>query len=247
MRYYSPLRYPGGKGRLADYIRLLLEKNCIEGGTYVEPFAGGAAVALALLLKGAVSRIIINDLSRPIYSFWFSVLNETKALLKLIEETEVTITEWRRQKQVQLNPDSFSTLELGFSTFFLNRTNRSGILSAGVIGGQQQLGKWKLDARYNKDILIARIKRIAAVRDKIELYCCDVFQFINIIVPSLDSKTLIYFDPPYFSKGDTLYDNYFEAEDHRRLAAVIKKMLKSLGSSAMTMSRKLLGFIKVMN
>ncbi len=220
MGYYSPLRYPGGKRRLADFVRLVIEKNGISGGTYAEPFAGGAAVALSMLFSGTVSRVVINDKNPAVYAFWYSVLNYPDELSKLINDTKVSIDEWHKQRKI-MDVIKEPCLGLGFSTFFLNRTNRSGILLGGVIGGLNQDGPWKIDARYNKGDLINRITAIAKKKEQIQIYNLDIFDFIHEVVPGLEANTLIYFDPPYFHKGSLLYENHFEEATHKRLAQAI--------------------------
>ena len=222
MKYYSPLRYPGGKGKLTNYIKLILDKNDLNGGTYIEPFAGGAAVAIALLLDGVVSKIIINDKNKAIYAFWKSVLENTEELCGLIRNTPVNIEEWKRQREIFVNTKK-ACLELGFATFFLNRTNRSGILTGGVIGGLNQKGDWKIDARYNKDDLINRIEAIAVKKKQIKVYNKDIFDFIDKILPKVEEKSLIYFDPPYYKQGSSLYENHFKHEDHLKLAIAIEE------------------------
>ncbi|REK65686.1 MAG: DNA methyltransferase [Cohnella sp.] len=221
MNYISPLRYPGGKSVLSNFIKLLVRENKLLDGVYVEPFAGGAGVALSLLFNEYMSRIIINDLNPSIYAFWYSVLNYTQDLCDLIESTEVTIEEWQNQKMIQLNENA-TILELGFSTFFLNRTNRSGIINGGVIGGIEQQGKWKIDARYNKKDLISRIRRIARYKDRISLYNYDALKLIQEEVPNLPEKTLVYLDPPYYKKGQDLYQNHLNHDDHEKLAEFMK-------------------------
>ncbi|TOD09223.1 DNA adenine methylase, partial [Vibrio parahaemolyticus] len=166
--FYSPLRYPGGKSKLTAYVVETLKLNELEGGTYVEPFAGGCAIAWYLLLEGHVENVWINDLDPAIHAFWYSVLNRTDDLCQLIENTDVTIEEWHIQKSIYAN-DRTNSLELGFATFFLNRTNRSGIIKAGVIGGLEQNGNYLLDCRFNKERLIEQIRAIAACRDNIIL------------------------------------------------------------------------------
>ncbi|WP_373232974.1 DNA adenine methylase [Cohnella sp.] len=217
MTYTSPLRYPGGKSALANYIKLLVHENDLLDGVYVEPFAGGAGVALSLLFNEYMSRIVINDLNSSIHAFWYSVLNHTQELCELIEETNVTVVEWQNQKLVQENGNA-SLLELGFSTFFLNRTNRSGIINGGIIGGLEQQGEWKIDARYNKKELISRIQKISRYRDRIALYNYDASRLIQEVVPNLPDRTLVYLDPPYYKKGQGLYQNHFVHEDHEALA-----------------------------
>lgn len=224
--FFTPLRYPGGKGKVAEYIKAIVEENDLLGGVYVEPYAGGAAVALELLLLDYVEEIHLNDLNRGVHAFWHSVLDRTEALIELIERTPVTIDEWHIQKKIQANTSS-KILELGFSTFFLNRCNRSGILKAGVIGGKQQTGKWKLDARFNKQDLIKRILLIKQFRERINLHCSDAVQLIGDLSKNLPSKTLFYLDPPYYVKGQGLYDNFYEHKDHLAVAKTIKKVKKA--------------------
>lgn len=223
--FYTPLRYPGGKGKLADYVKAILAENNLIGGQYVEPYAGGAAVAMELLLLNFVDEIHINDLNPGVYSFWKSVLDKTDDIVGLIENTAVTMDEWYRQKYIQTKSRS-TILERGFSTFFLNRCNRSGILKAGVIGGKNQDGKWKIDARFNKPDLIARIRLIAEMRDQITLYRKDAVELVENLGKSLPENTLFYLDPPYYVKGKGLYDNFYDHADHAAVATAVKKIKK---------------------
>jgi DNA adenine methylase len=223
--FYTPLRYPGGKSRLTKYIKAIFEQNALLDGHYVEPYAGGAAVGLGLLFHEYVSCIHINDLNRSIYSFWYSVLNETQRLCRLISTTPVTMRNWKRQKYIQTHPDEFDILSVGFSTFFLNRTNRSGIISGGVIGGKDQTGAWGLDARFNQKELVSRVEQIADYRHRIHLYNLDAADLITKVLPLLPSKSLVYLDPPYYVKGVGLYDSYYEHEDHVELARIIPRYM----------------------
>lgn len=222
--FYSPLRYPGGKNRLSKFISKICMDNNIEGH-YIEPFAGGASVALYLLMENKVNKITINDFDKSIYAFWYSVLNNTTKLCKLIEKTPITIKEWKIQKKIQLNKDSVSLLKLGFSTLFLNRTNFSGIITAGPLGGIKQEGKYTLSCRFNKSEIIKRIKRISEEKNKINLYNLDALKLINMIDKDLsNTNTIFYFDPPYYLKGSTLYLNSYTDKDHKQLSNAIKKI-----------------------
>ena len=222
--FTSPLRYPGGKGMLANFAKLLISSNNLTASDYVEVYAGGAGIAWALLFDGYVKRVHINDISKPIYSFWKSVIAHTDELCKLIQDTPITIEERGLQKEIQNNPKEHSTIELGFSTFYLNRTNRSGILNAGVIGGKKQTGLWKLDARFNKPNLIARIQRIANHSSKIRLYNKDAGEFISDQLTKIPQKSLVYLDPPYYTKGNRLYENYYSHEDHEIISKLVSRM-----------------------
>lgn len=226
MTFYSPLRYPGGKGRLANYFKQLFEENSLKQGIYVEPYVGGASIALYLLIEGHASKVIINDIDKSIFAFWDSVLNHPNELCKLIKKTPINLKVREKQKQIQKEKSKHDLLTLGFSTFFLNRTNYSGILNAGAIGGISQNGKWKINARYNKKDLIKRIKKISLYKNKIKLYNKDAVELIRELKGKLPSKTLIYLDPPYYNKGKELYLNYYLDDDHRKIADEINQTKK---------------------
>jgi DNA adenine methylase len=226
MKFSTPLRYPGGKAKLTDFLKLLITENELLGCDYVEAYAGGAGIAINLLSHGYANRIHLNDLNPSVFAFWHSVVNSPDELCKLINDIPVSIEQWHLQKQIQKNAKNHSSLELGFSTFFLNRTNRSGIIQAGVIGGKNQDGIWKLDARFNKADLIARIERIAQFQSKINLYNLDGEVFIKSIIPKLPQKSLVYLDPPYYVKGQGLYENHYTHEDHLKIANLVLNRLK---------------------
>lgn len=222
--FYSPLRYPGGKGKLAPLMELLIKQTGHYGGTYVEPFAGGAGIALELLEKGIVKEIVINDLDKGIYSFWRAILTETDRFIEDIHNAELSILEWNKQKSILENSNKYS-YELGFATFYLNRTNRSGIIKGGVIGGTEQKGKWLMDARFNKEDMIKRILRIAQKRKNIHLYNKDVDSFVKKYLPKYQQNAFVYFDSPYFGKGKQLYLNFFSYDDHVRIEQMINEQV----------------------
>jgi DNA adenine methylase len=221
---YSPLRYPGGKGKVARFIKEIVRANGLSDGRYVEPYAGGAAVAWELLITGVVRRVSINDISRPVFAFWYSVLNKTDDLCELIKNCPLTIDEWDKQKEIFRHPEEADWLSLGFSFFFLNRTNRSGILNGGVIGGRKQTGNWKIDARFNRDDLISRIAKIASLRSRVELTQLDAVEFIKSNAEKFGRKTLLYIDPPYFEKGRFLYHDAYREEDHATVAEAVAEL-----------------------
>jgi len=224
MLFHSPLRYPGGKSKISKYIQTLVEINKLKDGVYIEPFAGGAGLALNLLYNEYFSRIILNDLSKPIYSFWYSVIDYNEEFCDLIRNTPVNMREWKKQKEIQNKNNVNNILELGFSTFFLNRTNRSGILNGGVIGGFKQSGQWKINARYNKEELIKRIQLISQYENRIEIYNLEAMDFIDEISKKMTEKTLFFIDPPYYNKGKYLYDNYYKIDDHKKLYEIISHL-----------------------
>lgn len=220
----TPLRYPGGKSKLYKFMARLIEYNALSGCVYVEPFAGGAGLALSLLIKGNVREIIINDLDYSIFAFWYCTINNTDELINCIDKIPITIDEWLKQRDIQKNPFKHGLLDVALSTLFLNRTNRSGIIKGGVIGGIGQNGNYKLDSRFNKEDLIRKIKVIASMKDKIKLYNLDIFNFIPSVINNLPNDTLIYFDPPYIAQGSNLYCNSFTKQDHKKLSDLIKNI-----------------------
>ena len=220
--FYSPLRYPGGKGKLEPFMELLIWQTGHVGGTYVEPFAGGAGIALELLEKGIVNDIVINDLDKGIYSFWRAILTETDRFVNDIRNVELTIDEWNRQREI-IDDCSRYSYELGLATFYLNRTNRSGIIKGGVIGGTEQVGNWRMDARFNREALVERIVKVASRKKHIHLYNKDVNSFIQNYLPKYQQNAFVYFDPPYFKKGKQLYLNFFNEQDHVRIEKMIRE------------------------
>ncbi len=225
MGFLSPLRYPGGKRRLVNFMKTIIQENNLVGGQYAEPYAGGASIGLALLFDGYVSHIHINDLDRSVYAFWYSAMHKTDELCELIENAHISMNEWYQQRNVQEKPTQTSLLQLGFSTFFLNRTNRSGIIRGGVIGGKKQNGAWKLNCRFNKVELVERIRKIAQYKNKISLYNEDATVFIKTVLPEIKENSLVYFDPPYYVKGQkSLYTNFYEPKDHKSIAQLISDL-----------------------
>ncbi len=225
----TPLRYPGGKSKMTPFIKELLSINHMtDDVTYVEPFAGGAGIALNLLINENVKEIVINDKDISIYAFWWALLNETNKFIEKILRVNVDIEEWYKQKEIQKNKEQADLFDLGFSTFFLNRTNRSGIISAGPIGGFSQSGKWKIDARFRKLELLSRIQKISEKKKSIKLFNKDASEFLRYDVSKLSKKNvLIYLDPPYYNKGKQLYMNFFKHEDHQLLENVIEELQHS--------------------
>ena len=226
-QYYSPLRYPGGKASLFDFLVRTIESNEINYGIYAEGFAGGAGAALKLLMLEYVGDIYLNDKDEFIYKFWKSVLYETEELCRLIKDSVLTVGEWQYRHDILFNDNlqkDLSDVEIGFTAFYLNRCNRSGILTGGPIGGIDQNGKWKIDARFNKDALIKRILRIALYADRIHLSNLDVVDFLRKFHKHhfRPSEVLHYLDPPYVEQGEQLYRHSFKEADHLRLSSYLQ-------------------------
>ncbi|MCY8502723.1 DNA methyltransferase [Bacillus subtilis] len=224
MANLSPLRYPGGKNKTYNYIKYLVNKNRIS--TYIEPFAGGAAVALRLLINHDVKKIIINDYDRGIYALWNTIKNQPNQLIQLIQDTPINMDQWYIQRDIQKHKENIDELTLAFSTLFLNRTNRSGIIKAGVIGGKNQNADYKLDCRFNKETIIKRIQLIASYSNQIKVCNYDAKVFIEEEIKKT-RNSLTFFDPPYYDKGPDLYTNFYTHEDHVELAKIIQSKMRN--------------------
>lgn len=221
---YSPLRYPGGKGKLSKFMAAVVRANGVSDGRYIEPYAGGAGIAWELLITGVVRRVLINDISPSLFAFWTSVLRHTDDLCQRIRDVPLSVEEWDRQKAIFRNPKDVSTIDLGLSFFYLNRTNRSGILNGGIIGGRKQEGKWLMDARFNRENLVHRITKIAECAGRIEVTCADAVEFLRDKSGDLGTKDLIYLDPPYFAKGRMLYYDAYKPDDHAAVAELLASL-----------------------
>lgn len=225
----SPLRYPGGKYKLYSYVSELIKVN--ECTTYIEPFAGGSAISLELLFEGLVNRVIINDYDYTIYCFWKSILDYTDEFIDKIVNVTIDMDEWHREKRIRedirSDLNSHSILEVGFSTFFLNRTNHSGIIDkAGPIGGMEQNGNYLIDCRFNKNNLIQKIQKIAKYKHGIEVYNLEAQDFIDQVILKT-KKSFTFFDPPYYNKGPELYTNCYSHGDHENLSRHIATKMKN--------------------
>jgi DNA adenine methylase len=224
---YSPLRYPGGKSCLSNFISEVAQLNGLTGGVYMELYAGGAGAALNLLFDGTFSRIHINDYDYNVYAMWYAILNHHRAFINRINNTAVTIEEWHKQKTIFEKGRRTNIVDLGFSTFFLNRTNRSGIIfKAGPIGGLNQSGNYKINVRFNKEQLIERIEKIVTRRYDIFLTNLDAVEILNNIQTHnhVLKEIFIYLDPPYYNKGKELYLNNYKHDNHLGLANTIKNI-----------------------
>lgn len=208
---------------MLNLMAAILRENDLQRGAYAEPFAGGCGLALGLLYEGHVSEIHINDVDPAVWSFWHSVLNSTDEIVDLINITEISVEEWRRQREIFMGQDVCNPVRLGFAAFYLNRTNRSGIIKgAGVIGGLEQKGNYKIDCRFNREDLIKRVRRIEKYKDRIQISRLDALDFIRFMDQTLPYKSLLCIDPPYFNKGSSLYTSFYVPKDHEVLAREIQ-------------------------
>lgn len=223
----NPLRYPGGKRTLVNYIDDLLRANNLQGVTFIEPYAGSAVVGLELLRRGTIGYLVLCEKDILIYAFWKSVFDRTDDLCERIMETPVTIETWHNLSYLRQVEDltGASLLDLGFAGLFFNRTNFSGILNAGPIGGLSQNSKYSIDCRFNKTRLVNIIRRLSELRDQVEVHCGDAITFMKSQQKSfLKRSTFAYFDPPYYRKGSRMYRHFYTEKDHMELAKYVTQV-----------------------
>ena len=231
LKHISPLRYPGGKAALADFLAETIRLNGLTDCSYFEPFAGGAGAALRLLVEGVVAELRLNDYDPRVFAFWKAMLDEPERFVEKVLSVEVNVEEWRKQSEICRQADVTDTFKLGFATFYLNRCNRSGVITdAGPIGGYDQTGSWKIDSRFYRERLAARISTLAELRDRIHVTDMDAKDFLIQHLPRgrEREKVFVYLDPPYYEKGGRLYLNSYEDKDHRSLSRYLRrqKLLK---------------------
>ena len=224
----SPLRYPGGKGRMFKFVDNLIKENELGNYTYTEPFSGGFGIGVKLLSSGRVKNAIINDIDEHVYAFWYSVFNETQEFLNLIQETPIDLDNWKNQKDIYENYKGASLLKKGFAAFYLNRTNYSGVITGGRIGGVAQKSKYALGCRMNKCRLISQISELAIYKEHVKVYNYDAIDFTKKVIIPMRNNVFVNFDPPYVVKGAELYKNFYEENDHVKLAKFIKENLKDV-------------------
>lgn len=222
-KLYTPLRYPGGKARFAPFIASVMRANGLDGGHYMEPYAGGAGVALELLFDGVATDVHINDADPAVYAFWFAATAHSDALIRLVETEPINMDAWIHWRSVMRGDTDATDVERGFATLFMNRTNRSGILKGGVIGGRYQAGTYQLDARFKRDVLIGRLRRIAEKAEGIHVHCLDALDLLKQASKLMPAKSLIYLDPPYYVKGSGLYRNFYRHDDHFAIAQLLRQ------------------------
>lgn len=221
-KLYTPLRYPGGKARFAPLLEALVRNNELDGGHYFEPYAGGAGLALILLMDEVVEQIHINDFDPAVAAFWRSAVDRNAALIRMVADAEVSMEAWHHWREVMFGRTPADELSRGFATLFMNRTNRSGILKGGVIGGKNQAGAYKLDARFMRDKICSRLELIGQAKNRINVYEEDALSLLARCTDFLPAKSLIYLDPPYYVKGAGLYRNSYKDDDHRNIAEMLQ-------------------------
>lgn len=226
MAFQNPLRYPGAKNYIIDYLEKVLNTNGIQAPHIIEPYAGSATASLQLLQRGSAAECTLIERDPLIYSFWKSVFNDTDRLVEKIRESEISVETWANMLHLRDvdHPTPGRVLELGFAGLFFNRTNFSGILMANPIGGWKQLSKYKIDCRFNKERIIQNIQEISNLKDRVHVVFGDALSYLSDNRVRLhEQNTFVFLDPPYVGQGENLYRYYYDTEDHTALSRLIKQ------------------------
>ena len=222
----SPLRYPGSKQNLVDYFETFIKDNLLTGCHLHEVYAGGASISLAMLARELVEKATLVELDPLVYAFWRCVKSYPDNLYSLIEQTEVTVSTWKSFQKYR-KPDAlkrYPIQELGFAGLFFNRTNFSGIMGAGPIGGQEQASGYKINCRFNRLRIIESIKLIQPIAKRIIPVYGDAIKYLEKNGEKIiKSHSLVYIDPPYMQQGRKLYRHYYVEDQHRSLAQFMDK------------------------
>ena len=227
--YLSPFRYPGGKSFLTGYLAAAVQElPTDQDAHYLEPYCGGAGAALGLLAQNAVSKVHINDSDIRVYSAWRAMLADNERFINELRSRPATIETWHECREIVSQTPNGYSFELGFATFFINRTSRAGIvLGSGPIGGYAQEGNWKIDARYYPETISKRLKWLGGKAAQIELSNEDGIAFLKRKSKQLRSHPALYFiDPPYVKAGGRLYLNAMDEQKHRELAEFLKDEMR---------------------
>lgn len=230
-RYPSPLRYPGAKRKLLPHIAELLDLNNLRPDLFIELFAGGASISLALLWQGRVGSIGLVDADPLVAAFWQTVFGDAQWLVDQVLTVPLSIEKWRELKHS--NPGSVRDRAL--KCLYLNRTSFSGILyeHAGPIGGYLQNGKYGIDCRFNRNNLADRIRQVSSLSDRVSFVLSTDWQLALQHLKAqqasgkIRGKVVYYLDPPFFDHADRLYRHFFKDEDHKRLRDTLLKMQES--------------------
>ena len=220
----SPLRYPGGKAFLCEYVEQFLAANKLAPELFVEPFAGGASTSLHLLGKRLVKKIALGDKDPLVAGFWETVFEDGPWLYGKVRHAEVTIEEWERLHEKAPK----RAREHAWKCLYLNRTSFSGILSsrAGPLGGKAQESEYGVDCRFYRDTVVQRLKALWKERDRVaRVGEADWHKTLDWGVRQSNGRrsALIYLDPPFFHKAERLYNFVFDAADHE---AVVQRLAK---------------------
>ncbi|MHB1439982.1 MAG: DNA adenine methylase [Cuniculiplasma sp.] len=222
----TPLRYPGGKTWLLDYVKEFIKFHKLELKAIIEPYAGSASVSIGLLREGLVDKAYICEKDPLIVAFWNAVLNQNEEFVEFIQSLEVSLETWLSFKKYLIfdSVHKYNTVELAGAFLFFNRTNYSGIIKGGPLGGKKQQSSYKFDCRFNREKIIEKIQGLHNLEGRLHVAEVDGISFMQRITSGTAENLLFYVDPPYYGAGRELYRYFFTDGDHENLSIFLKKL-----------------------
>lgn len=216
----SPLRYPGGKNRVA---KMLLE-HMPPHTDYREIFAGGAALFFS---KPRVKKNWLNDLHPGLCAFYRAVQKHFDQFAALCRQQDGSLRarfdEWAARRDLMDATGDEMLVERAVQYYFLNRT----VWGGRVVYDPRRKSRLYFSNPSGWSNLEKKLAHLSAISEKLRgvKITCDGYQKC---LAGATADTLIYADPPYFRESvghitDRLYDKSFDYDCHRKLAALLKK------------------------
>ncbi|NQT37611.1 MAG: DNA adenine methylase [Planctomycetes bacterium] len=208
-----PIPYQGSKRRLAPRILSFFPAHVDR---LVEPFAGSAAVSLAVAYHGMADRFVVNDAHEPIADLWREII------LRPEELSENYATLW--QDQLGRRRQYYDAVRARF-----NETRSPDLLlyllARCVKGAVRYNAKGQFnnspDNRRNGATPRAMRRRIAGASSLLSGRTRVDSSDYTTVVDRCGPSDLIYMDPPYQGVGGVKDSRYAAKFDHGQFRDVL--------------------------
>ena len=230
------LKWAGGKGQLLkeieQYYPFMKDSTITK---YAEPFVGGGAVLFDILNKFELREVYISDINAELINTYVVIRDEIDSLLDILGHFEgnyLTLGDSGRKEAFLAKRARFNELkakkergvELAALMIFLNKTCFNGLYRV------NRKGEYNVPMGAYKNPLICNEYNLKAVSKKLQnvkIVCGDYKESDDFI----DSKTFVYFDPPYRPLTPTAnFTSYaegmFDDENQLELAKFIQELDK---------------------
>ncbi len=204
----TPISYYGGKQKLAPHITKLLKSSPHKWTTYVEPFAGGAAVFFAIVDSVMGKRFVLNDKNELIACFYQCGQNPAKRelLVALTRERGIVCESfYNRAREIWKGVVVADDIEKAWAVFYLSRTSFGGSFDSSF-----RIVTKNIVERRHERVLQTHIDalpvKLAALHDAWVL-CRDA---VSVLQKYDYADALFYIDPPYVESYQGHYSGYSE-------------------------------------
>ena len=211
----SPLRYPGGKSRVAKLLCQYIPPHT----EYREPFVGGGAI---FFYKPKVEKNWINDLHPGLYALWRTLRDhfpEFADLCKAQDTTDLraTFDYWINRFDLMKAEGNAQLVERAVQYYFINRT----VWTGRVVFDPARRSRLYFSNPEGWGKLEKKLRHLRACAEKlrgVRITCKPFEKCLGGATP----ETFIYADPPYYRDSlDTptsrLYEGHFAIEQHESL------------------------------